>query len=67
MSDDDEVTTVYVAPIKPWTPVRSMRGKFVHMAWDGRHTLCGVRLRTLVAEPDVRVDCWGCWEALTFN
>ena len=61
---DDEVTDHHV---RPWTPVRSVRGRFIHMTHDGTHTLCGVRLRTLVAEPDREVDCFECYQALTFN
>ncbi len=64
MFEEDEVTEVMV---RPWTPCHSERGKFVHMIWDGRHTLCGVRLQTLVAVPDARVDCLQCHNALTFN
>lgn len=62
--DDEEPTDVV---IRPWTPVHSVRGKFVHMAYDGKHTLCNVRLRTIVAAPDSKVDCYECWCALTYN
>lgn len=65
--EEDEVTDVRPAPIKRWSPVHSARGKFIHMCHDGRNTLCGVRLRTLVAVPDQEVDCFECYQALTFN
>ncbi len=64
MYDDEEVTDRHV---RPWTPVRSVRGRFIHMCHDGSHTLCGVRLRTIVAEPEREVDCFECYQALTFN
>lgn len=64
MFDDDEITELHV---RPWTPVRSVRGRFIHMCHDGTHTLCGVRLRTLVPEPEREVDCFECYQALTFN
>jgi hypothetical protein len=64
MFDEDEVTEVMV---RPWTPVHSKRGKFVHMCHDGENTLCGVRLLLLVPVPDARVDCLQCHNALTFN
>lgn len=62
--DDEEPTDVMV---RPWTPVHSVRGKFVHMCFDGSRVLCGVRLHTMVAVPDDKVDCHECWFALTYN
>ena len=65
----DDVTTLVPVPIKPWTAVHSVRGKFTHMCHDGKNTLCGVRLRTMVANVagDDEIDCHACWEALSFN
>lgn len=65
MPDDDEVTQEW-RPLKPWTPVHSARGKFTHMSHNGRDTLCGVRLRTLVVSED-EINCQACHQALTFN
>ena len=62
--DDEEVTEEM---IRPWTAVRSARGKFIHMCWNGEDTMCGVRLRTLIPMPDCEIDCLECHNALTFN
>lgn len=61
---DDEPTEVM---IRPWTPVRSSRGKFIHMCHDGKSVLCNVRIATLIAAPDDEIDCIECHNALTFN
>lgn len=63
------------------TPVRGKRGKFVHLVAYGVRqdlapesislTLCGVRLRMSIIEPDATVTCWRCetmqHEIDTFN